>query len=192
MFRKIFGKKKNTNNTEENIQVTKATINESMHSGIYNLVDHPQEVLLRIHPKKKESYDSIIKGESIVEKNDQQINIEEIILFLNDLNSEEFIKIHYSTINNTVVNHFDEAIPVNGFDINGEPIIYKMKDGTVRIVFAELPKSNSPSFDFDEFSLDLIDSVDCEILHDDREIFHIQKPNKNTVEIINHFLSNYE
>jgi hypothetical protein len=177
---------------EDAIQVSEAIIREAMYSSVYNLKHDPEEILLRIHPKKKESYNAILEGNVIVKQNNQQIKIVDIILVLNELKSKKLIELNYSSIYNKPIHHFEEKIQVKGFDINGEPIIYRMKDGTIRIVFSELPKRDIETFDLDKFSKEFINAVNCRMIHDDREIFHIQNPNSNTVNVIKQFLNDYK
>ena len=177
---------------KEVIHMPEATINEAMFSSIYNLGKLPEEILLRIHPKKKVAYDAIVEGKTVIKQNDQEIKIVDIVLVLNKPKSQNLINIGYSTIYKNEVSHFVEKIQVEGFDENGEPIIYKMKDGTIRVVFSELPRNNNQPFDLDKFSKKIINSLNCDMVHDDREIFHIQNPKEDTVEKIRLFLSNYK
>ena len=191
MFKKLFKKNHDSKTIENDKQLPKAIISESMYSDVCALKDSPEEILIRIHPNKKESYDSIIKGNTIVEQNNQQIKIVDIKLIMNCLNSNDLIEINYSTINNTIIKQVEEIFHIEGFDANGEPLIYKMKDGTIRVVFFELPIRGSEIFDLDEFSDNFIKTVECGIIHDDREVFYIQNPVQNTANSIKEFLTNY-
>jgi hypothetical protein len=105
-----------------------------MFSGIYKLSEHPEEILLRIHPSKRQAFNSIVSGNATVRQ--------------------------------------------NGEDVNGEPIIYQMYDGTIRVVFSSIPPRDSSSeniFDVSEFSKQFISAVQCGAVHDDREVFHVPR-----------------
>lgn len=193
MFKKLFGKKRGLLGKEEEAikALPEAIINEAMYSAIYSLKDYPEEILLRIHPQKKEIYDAILGGNTIVKQNNQQIKIVDVMLVLNSLESGGLAELNYSAICSTPVRHFEEKIQVEGFDAKGEPIIYKMKDGTIRVVFFELPKKDSKAFDLDKFSNEFINVVGCGMVHDDREVFHIQNPNPDSAHAIKQFLNSY-
>lgn len=168
-------------------------ISESMFSGVYKLNLFPEELLLRIHPNKRATYDAIINSKAIVTNEGREVTINDVVLYVNT--SEGIVEIPYSTIKNTKIGHIIYSTSVPGFDAEGDPYIYKLRDGTVRIVFSSMPPQNPvnrESFDMDSFSNDFISSMDVEIIHDDREVFHIPSPIENTIEDIISFLKTYK
>lgn len=180
MFKSLFNKK-----------AKDVIISESMYSSIYKLENNHEEVLLRIHPKKRNSYNAMIKKDTLVEQNGNQLNITDIVLIVNSWESDELVQLNYSEIKDIPITQIDSEKAVKGFDENSEPIIYKMKDGSLRIVFFSMPPTDNNGFDMDDFSFDFIDSIECGITHDDREVFHIPKAKEDTIDKIIHFLSSY-
>ncbi len=60
-----------------------------MYSSIFDLSNNPEEVLLRLHPNKKKSYDAMLDGTAEIEQDGKPINIKDIFL---SVNKEEKIK----------------------------------------------------------------------------------------------------
>ncbi len=191
LFDQLRGNKNQANNTVNPSTLPEATISESMYSSIHNLREHPAEIMLRVHPSKKAGFDAIVQRNATVKQGDQEIKIVDKNLILNDLDTNERHKVKYSSVCNTEIDNFIDRKEVSGFDSEGEPFIYTMKDGTVRVLFNQLPIANNAGFDLDEYSDAFINAMDTEMLHDDREIFHIAAPCENTVSSIQQFLSTY-
>ena len=85
-----------------------------------------------------------------------------------------------------------KAIPVKGFDPDGEPEIRVMSDGTMFVVFNFIP----PSWDEDEamcadFDKQLAKAIGLPVQWEDRELFLIQKPVNDTAERVRAFLEAY-
>jgi hypothetical protein len=84
------------------------------------------------------------------------------------------------------------TIAVSGFDPDGEPEIRLMSDGSLLVVFEFMP----PSFadddeEFDDFDKQLENAVGAIVAWEDREVFRIRVPAKDTAEKVRAFLENF-
>ena len=181
----LFKKKNNKSETMKG-----AVIHEAMFSNVYSLAQNPEEIVLRLHPTKRAAYNSILKGEATVSQNGQEIRITDVILVLNSANGN--VQIKYSDLSELAPTKIINTTSITGFDDNGEPLIYEMDDNSIRVVFSSLPPKSKPAFDLDEFSKQLVSAIQCGITHDDREIFHIPKPDQNTVNAVKRFIEDYK
>jgi hypothetical protein len=93
-----------------------------------------------------------------------------------------------------------QTIKLTGFDPEGEPVIRVMADGSLLIVFNFMPPSFVPEEQqtgdsglgpFADFDKQLQRAAGVPVVWDDREVFVVQKPKKDTVERICKFLENY-
>jgi hypothetical protein len=89
-----------------------------------------------------------------------------------------------------------QTIKLTGFDPVGEPVIRVMGDGSLLVVFNFMPPSWAPEgegmgafADFDEQQLERAAGVP--VVWDDREVFVIQKPERDTVERVRKFIELY-
>jgi hypothetical protein len=86
---------------------------------------------------------------------------------------------------------------VSGFDPDGEPEIRAMSDGSLYVIFNFMPPSFVPERDpkaaaaYDDFEKELEQAVGLPVLREDREVFLIRNPKKDTVERLTHFLEGY-
>ena len=168
------------------------SIEAAMFSAVYDLPNNDQELLVRIHPKKKDTYKSILDGKVVVPRDGKNISVSDITLVVNGKNGA--VRNQYSTIANTAVKHVRRTTAVSGFDPDGEPVIYNMEDGTVRVVFYNLPPENHEDLkpiNLGEFSKEFVTKIGLGMSHDDRDIFHIPKPNDNTVTDVKAYLESY-
>jgi hypothetical protein len=86
------------------------------------------------------------------------------------------------------------VIPLTGFDVNGEPEIRVMKDGSLYVVFNFMPPSwaeDDPD-PFDDFDKQLSNAVGVSVEWEDREFFRIEWPATDTVERVQRFLATYK
>lgn len=89
-----------------------------------------------------------------------------------------------------------KKIAITGFDCDGEPEVRMEDDGSVVIVFEFMPPINGTDDgvedeDFDHFDQVLQEALGVEVVWDDREVFVIPNPEKDTVQKIKHFLEHY-
>lgn len=186
-FKSIFARKEKRDlNTQSGI------LREAMFSSVYELSTNLEEIYLRIHPAKKEPYDAIINNNGSVAQDDNPIFIKDILLLVNK--GDNSVEISYSKISKLSNNNVLNITHVKGFDSNGEPIIYEMKDGSIRVVFFEMPPESINSlenFDLDQFSEEFTSSIGNDAWQDDREIFHVPKSSPEIVSQIKQFLENY-
>lgn len=87
-----------------------------------------------------------------------------------------------------------KTIPVSGFDPEGEPEIRQMSDGSLHVVFNFMPPSFAEDDEskFVDFDKQLEKAIGVPVLWDDREVFVIRKPARDTVGKIVRFLDGYE
>jgi len=86
-----------------------------------------------------------------------------------------------------------EVIPITGFDLEGEPEIRVMADGSLYVVFNFMPPSwaeDDPD-PFDDFDRQLARAVAVPVDWQDREFFRIERPTADTVGRIRKFLESY-
>jgi hypothetical protein len=89
----------------------------------------------------------------------------------------------------------ERIVSVVGFDAKGEPEIRVQRGGPVTIVFNFMPPfvSEEPSTDpvFDDFAAVLTAALGMPVLQDDREVFIIEQPKRNTASKAKRFLETY-
>ena len=87
-------------------------------------------------------------------------------------------------------------ISIVGFDPAGEPIIREMSDGSVWIQFEAIPPYFSEeagvAFDLDTFRSDLQAAAGAPIVQDDRELFYVPDPNRDTISSIKNWLESFK
>jgi hypothetical protein len=66
-------------------RMKEVAIHEAMFSGIYKLSEHPAEILLRIHPSRRQAYNSIVSRNATVRQNGEDVKVADVLL---DLNSD--------------------------------------------------------------------------------------------------------
>jgi hypothetical protein len=88
-----------------------------------------------------------------------------------------------------------ETIKLTGFDPKGDPVIRVMGDGSLLIVFNFMPPSFVPDGEgmgpFADFDKQLERAAGVPVVWDDREVFVIQKPKRDTVERLRKFIESY-
>lgn len=89
-----------------------------------------------------------------------------------------------------------EVMHVNGFDSDGEPEIRLYADGLIEVMFNFMPPSNgSPDLlqdpIFDRFEQVLQAHLGVIVMREDREIFTIEHPTKNTAIDLKQYLENF-
>lgn len=86
-----------------------------------------------------------------------------------------------------------ESISVSGFDPDGEPEIRVMSDGTLIVVFNFMPPSfaEGDEVKFADFDKQLERAGGGPVLWEDREVFLIRSPQKDTSEKVKAFLEGY-
>ena len=89
-----------------------------------------------------------------------------------------------------------QTIKFTGFDPKGEPAIRVMGDGSLLVVFNFMPPSWAPEGEgmgaFADFDKQLERAAGVPVVWDDREVFVIQKPKRDTVERIRKFIESYQ
>jgi hypothetical protein len=88
-----------------------------------------------------------------------------------------------------------ETIKLKGFDPKGEPVIRVMGDGSLLVVFNFMPPSFVPDGEgmgpFADFDKQLERAAGVPVVWDDREVFVVQKPKRDTVERLRMFIEGY-
>ena len=87
-----------------------------------------------------------------------------------------------------------ETHVVTGFDPDGAPEIRAMSDGSLVIVFNFMPPSFAEE-DEDRFATlekEIEKAIGVPVFREDREVFLIRKPGKETVEKLRKFLENFK
>lgn len=89
-------------------------------------------------------------------------------------------------------NGSEQVIALSGFDAEGEPELRVMGDGTLYVVFNFMPPSDCDDESaFDSFDEEMAQATGVEVEWEDREVFLIQSPKKDTIERITEFVSAY-
>ncbi|MGH7137111.1 MAG: hypothetical protein ACREHD_15325, partial [Pirellulales bacterium] len=85
------------------------------------------------------------------------------------------------------------TITVRGFDPEGEPEIRAMSDGSLILIFNFMPPSyaEDEEVEYADFDEQIERAVGVAVRRDDRELFVIQKPQKDTAEKLKSFLEAY-
>jgi hypothetical protein len=90
-----------------------------------------------------------------------------------------------------------ETIPLPGFDPDGDPEIWRMADGGLRLVFNFMPPSWIPESEYvdlgrcRDFDRRLEAAIGAPVVWEDREFFLIQRPRPDTVEKIKRYLAEF-
>ncbi|TWU52044.1 hypothetical protein Poly59_36410 [Rubripirellula reticaptiva] len=86
-------------------------------------------------------------------------------------------------------------IAVVGFDVDAEPVIREMSDGSIWIHFEAMPPffadDDPSSFDVQDFHDQLQSAAAAPVTHDDREVFAIAKPTPETANALKLWLETY-
>ena len=86
-------------------------------------------------------------------------------------------------------------IDIKGFDPEGEPVIQKISDGSLQIVFNFMPPSyvddDEAMGDFDDFDKQIQAAIGVPVMWEDREIFVVETPENDTIDRLKSFLENY-
>jgi hypothetical protein len=88
-----------------------------------------------------------------------------------------------------------EVIPLPGFDPCGDPVLRRMPDGSLWLVFNFMPPSWLPEEEYadlghcQDFDRQLEQAIGVPVLWDDREFFLIQQPREDTISAIRMFLA---
>ncbi|MFZ6871589.1 hypothetical protein ACO0LF_05900 [Undibacterium sp. Di27W] len=175
-------------------------LNEAMFSGAINLLNNPEEILLRIHPKKKAVFDSITDGSiHSIEVRDsasgklvkQKIN-PQIKIHVNS--PAGIVAVNYADIAHTPMKSLVRDFQVQGFDDNAEPIIRLIKDGSLRVIFCTMPPKKNilgNAFDMDHFARQLQKNVSSQFAWDDRDVFYFKSSEPSNVREITNFISKF-
>lgn len=86
-----------------------------------------------------------------------------------------------------------KTIAVRGFDPGGEPEIREMSDGTIVLIFNFMPPSyaEDEEVEYADFDEQIERAVEVPVRRDDRELFVIPKPRKDTTQKLKSFLEAY-
>lgn len=86
-----------------------------------------------------------------------------------------------------------KTIAIRGFDPGGEPEIREMSDGTMQVIFNFMPPSyaEDEEVDYADFDEQLERAIGVPVRRDDRELFLIQQPRKDTAAKLKSFLEAY-
>jgi len=88
-----------------------------------------------------------------------------------------------------------EKILVTGFDSDGEPVIKKWSDGSIWIHFEAMPpffaEDDGTEADFENFESKIQDALGVPVHRDDREVFIITNPKRDTAEKAKAWLEAY-
>jgi len=86
-------------------------------------------------------------------------------------------------------------IAVAGFDTDGEPVIREMTDGSLWIHFDAMPPyfadDDPDSFDLEAFRFQMQAAAGAPVAHDDREVFIIANPTRETADSLKLWLESY-
>ena len=90
-----------------------------------------------------------------------------------------------------------QEIRLTGFDPEGEPLIRVMGDGSLYVVFEFMPPSDAPDEEledlgsFRDFDKKMERAIGVPVIWEDREVFLIQKPKRDTIDRIRNFVEGY-
>ena len=89
-----------------------------------------------------------------------------------------------------------QVLDVNGFDSDGEPEIRLYGDGLIEVMFNFMPPSNGNPYllkdpIFERFEDVLQAHLGVTVIREDREIFTIDRPAKNTAIDLQKYLENF-
>jgi hypothetical protein len=191
---------------------------EAMFSSVVDLTGPAENLAARLHPSKARAFEWIVTGQSptVTSTGGQPEPAAECVSA--DVNVVPDVQLHVNQpAGDTVVRHFSEClehsrqllnqgscpgvqrtIVLAGFEPDGEPVLRQMQDGSFCLVFACLPPlatetdpEKAKRFDMNAFGEEIQQALKVAVAWDDREVFVIPQPDKDTVERLQQFLAEY-
>lgn len=163
---------------------------EAMFSDRFELSDDLAEIVARIHPAKKTVFEHLHR-ENLKEQPGFEKNIIEFNVNKTSGGSESF---PYSRLRGITPKKVVREVEIEGFDNNANPVIRELDNGSLRIVFCNLPPisySGDTNFDMDDFGSKLLKSAKARIIWEDRDVFYVSHPFPETIDNIQQFIQNY-
>src|SRR4030095_16168442 len=180
---------------------------EAMFSGLVDLTDPSVNVASRLHPTKAQAFEWIVAGQcrSVAPEGKPTALIPDVEIHVNRPHEgivvrhfSEFLDRYRELRERGASDDVGATITLGGFDPGAEPVLREMRDGSLLLIFAFLPplvSENDPTkgtrFDFDTFGTEIEKGAGVPVIWDDREVFVVEHPRRDTVERIRHFLLNY-
>ncbi len=163
---------------------------EAMFSEKFDLASDLPEMLIRIHPAKKTLFEHLHR-ENLKERPGSERNV---IEFNVNKSSGGIESIPYSRLRGVNPKKVIREVDVDGFDNNANPVIRELDNGSLRIVFCNLPPisyTGDSEFDMNDFGSKLLKSSEARIIWEDRDVFYVSHPIPETIDDIQKFIQNY-
>jgi len=173
---------------------------EAMYSGVLRLDVDLAEVAARIHPVKQRLFDQVIAGDRIEatltdpDGNTRGWTVEGPI----DLVVSSpcgLVTLSYADVAGRHQSVVTDEVTGTGFDLDAEPVLRRMHDGSLRLVFCSMPPTRhrlGSGFDLEHFGEVLIGEAGVEMSWDDRDVFVIPQATETQLQALLRFIETYD
>jgi hypothetical protein len=176
-----------------------------MFSSLVDLTSHSTDLSARLHPTKSQVFEWIISGQCTVESQGKTIAVVPDVQFhvngprgIVVRHFSEFVETHRKLRDCGESDDVQATITLTGFEPDAEPVLREMRDGSIMLVFAFIPpqvterdSAKASQFDLNAFGAEIGKAAGVPVAWDDKEVFVIQRPKRNTVEKLRAFLQDY-
>lgn len=173
---------------------------EAMYSGVIRLDLDFAEVAARVHPVKQQLFDRVIAGDRI------EVTLTDPEGRNGDWIVDDHIELHVSSPDGPVTLSYADVAgqhrrvvtdetTASGFDPDAEPVLRRMRDGSLRLVFCSLPPARhrlGSRFDLEHFGESVIGEAGPEIAWDDRDVFLLPYATEAQLRAVLRYVEAYE
>jgi hypothetical protein len=179
---------------------------EAMFSHLVDLSVSAADLIARLHPTKGEAFEWIITDQSSVVADGKSLKLlPDVQLCVNRPQGglafrhfAELLDNHRHLRDSGVSANVRATVVLGGFEPGAEPIVREMHDGSLLLIFAFIPPFASENrtrdgkqFDLDNFGAELERAAEVPVVWDDKEVFVIQRPQRDTIEKLRVFVRDY-
>jgi hypothetical protein len=179
---------------------------EAMFSGLVDLGSPSVDFVARLHPTKAEAFEWIVTGQcSVASEGSPAAVIPDVQFHVNRPQGgaavrhfSEFLEGHRRLRDRGESDDVRATTTLTGFEPDAEPVLRHMRDGSLLLVLAFIPPRVSEGqpdkvkrFDLNTFGTELERAAGVPVIWDDKEVFVVQRPRRDTVERIRCFLQDY-
>lgn len=180
-------------------ETRRVRLSEAMYSGAIRLDLDAAEVASRIHPVKQRLFDRVLARERIeVTLTDPQGHTgvwtvdDQIDLVVSS--PDGLVTLSYAEVAGEHRHTVTSEVVGRGFDLDAEPLLRRMSDGSSRLVFCSMPPARhrlGSGFDMDHFGQALLRNAGAEITWDDRDVFILPTANAARIRRMLEFIAEY-
>lgn len=173
---------------------------EAMYSGALRLDLDPAEVAARIHPVKQRLFDQVIAGDRIeatLTDPDGRTRVWTVEGPIDLVVSSPGgpVTLSYADVAGRHRSVVTDEVTGRGFDVDAEPVLRRMHDGSLRLVFCSMPPARhrlGSGFDLERFGEALVGEAGLDMSWDDRDVFVIPQATEAQLQALLRFIETYD